>query len=372
MGLKILMLEDNATDTDLIKRQLRRDKLDFETQCVYTREQYINAIDGFNPDIILSDNSLPGFDSQRALEIAQEKKPGTPFIVVTGSMSEEYAAACIKYGADDYILKDSLTRLTSAIKSSLERRKLKTENVIIRQLNNEIKKKNDELIDLNNEKNRFVSMVSHDLQNEVAPMMQSLRSLENISIGTKLAQQEPLKRLHYSTLKMGSLISEFLTVSDIEKGNTQPSYSLVNIGKMVEEIGKEYQYSITRKNIKLNYMNKCRDIFIHTDTRYVEIIINNLISNAIKYSYRDSEIDIRTCKTKGKYVFEVKDYGVGIPASDMTKLYGEFQKLTPKPTAGEPSNGLGLSIVKSLSDTLKATIECKSIEGKGTTFTVIF
>src|ERR1700722_12559347 len=104
MPLKILMLEDNATDADLIKRQLRRDKLEFETECVSTKEQYIKAIDGFNPDVILSDNSLPGFDSYRALEIAQEKKPGTPFIVVTGSMSEEYAVACMKYGADDYIL----------------------------------------------------------------------------------------------------------------------------------------------------------------------------------------------------------------------------------------------------------------------------
>ncbi|HXB12598.1 MAG TPA: hybrid sensor histidine kinase/response regulator [Bacteroidia bacterium] len=372
MGLKILMLEDDATDADLITRQLRRDGLDFEAECVSTKERYLKAMDEFSPDVILSDNSLPGFDSHRALEIAKEKKPGVPFIVVTGSMSEEYAVSCIKQGADDYILKNSLTRLTSAIKGSLEREKLKTENNVIRQLNNEIRRKNEELVDLSNEKNKFVSMVSHDLQNEVAPMMQALRSLENVSGGSNQNQQSPLKKLHFSTLKMGSLISEFLTVSEIEKGNTHASYGLVNISRMVEEIVEGYEYSTAKKNIKLNYTSKCRDIFIHTDRRYAEIIISNLISNAIKYSQRESEIDIKTFKNKGKYNLEIRDYGVGIPASDMPNLYGQFQKLTPKPTAGEPSNGLGLSIVKGLVDALNASIKCKSIEGKGTTFTVTF
>src|ERR1700722_8989462 len=138
MPLKILMLEDNAVDADLIIRQLHNDKLEFESEVVVTKGEYIIALDEFNPDIILSDHSLPQFDSLSALAIAKEKKPGIPFIIVTGSVSEEYAVTCMKSGADDYILKDSLTRLTSAIKSSLEIEKLKTENVLIKELNNEI------------------------------------------------------------------------------------------------------------------------------------------------------------------------------------------------------------------------------------------
>jgi two-component system, sensor histidine kinase and response regulator len=102
------------------------------------------------------------------------------------------------------------------------------------------------------------------------------------------------------------------------------------------------------------------------------IIIDNLISNAIKYSPKGSAIDIKTNKTGDKYSFEIKDHGLGIPASDMAKLYGRFQKLTARPTGGEPSNGLGLSIVKDLVDALKGTIECISKEGKGTTFIVKF
>jgi len=147
MNLKVLLLEDSETDADLITRQLTRDKLNITAARVDTRDEFVNSITTFKPDIILSDHSLPQFNSLAALEIAQRELPNVPFILVTGTVSEEFAVACIKAGADDYILKSNLARLSSSIKHSLEKRNLETENIIIKRLNAEIKEKNKDITD---------------------------------------------------------------------------------------------------------------------------------------------------------------------------------------------------------------------------------
>ena len=143
------MLEDFIEDADLIERQLTRDKVRFISQRVDTRDEFESAIKQFRPDVILSDHSLPQFNSIAALKIAKEEMPNVPFILVTGSVSEEYAVSCMKAGADDYILKTNLSRLPAAIETSLQKHKLEEENIIIKRLNAEIEKKNSELDYLN-------------------------------------------------------------------------------------------------------------------------------------------------------------------------------------------------------------------------------
>jgi signal transduction histidine kinase len=371
-GLKILMLEDVETDADLIQRQLTRDKLKFTTERVDEEQEFIDALGSFKPDIILSDHAMPQFNSMAALQIAQKLAPKVPFILVTGSVSEEFAVNCIKSGADDYILKSNLVRLPNAIRASLEKRHLENENTIIRNLNIEIEKKNEELNYMNQEKDRFVGIVSHDLQNGISAMMLTLSMLEKDTSSINEKQWNYIKRLHRSTANMYKLLSDFLTVNRIQRGVIEPLYSLVNLGNLVQDLVDGYEDVAARKNLKLNYKNSCEDAFFRTDMSYAGIIADNLISNAIKYSPRGKEIDIKVCKKGTWYMLEVKDYGPGIPEGDTAKLYGRFQKLSTKPTAGEPSNGLGLSIVKDLVDSLKAGIQCKSKVGQGTTFTVTF
>ena len=121
--LKILMLEDSAEDAEIIQRLLLKDKMNCEFCLVMDKRNYMKALDDFFPEIIISDHSMPSFDSSDALNIARQKLPGIPFIMVTGSVSEEFAANIIKQGADDYILKDRLTRLPTAIKAALVKRK---------------------------------------------------------------------------------------------------------------------------------------------------------------------------------------------------------------------------------------------------------
>ena len=125
--LKILMLEDSTEDAEMIQRLLRKEKMDCEYCHVMVKDEFLAALDNFAPEIILSDHSLPQFNSSKALTIAREKIPEIPFILVTGAVSEEFAAEIIKQGADDYILKDRMTRLPAAIKAAILKRMVSKE-----------------------------------------------------------------------------------------------------------------------------------------------------------------------------------------------------------------------------------------------------
>ena len=116
--LKILILEDSELDVELIRAKLKKE-FKFEDEVVYDREAFVLALDTFIPDIVLSDYSMPQFDGFEALKLMQDSGLKRPFIIITGAIDEETAVSCIKAGADDYLLKDRLTRLPAAIKQSI-------------------------------------------------------------------------------------------------------------------------------------------------------------------------------------------------------------------------------------------------------------
>jgi two-component system sensor histidine kinase NreB len=125
--LKILLLEDSSTDAEIIQRLLKKENREYEFRLVMSQKDFILELDRFRPGIILSDNSLPQFNATEALKIVRQHSLTIPFILVTGTVSDEFAANIIKSGADDYILKDRLVRLPAAIDAALKQRKAEKE-----------------------------------------------------------------------------------------------------------------------------------------------------------------------------------------------------------------------------------------------------
>lgn len=125
--LKILILEDSDTDAELAYRLLKKEMPPFEYKLVMDKHDFVKQLEEFQPDVILADNSLPQFNAAEALKMARSQLPHTPFIMVTGAVSEEFAAAIIKSGADDYILKNGIAKLPVAIETALQKRRAEKE-----------------------------------------------------------------------------------------------------------------------------------------------------------------------------------------------------------------------------------------------------
>jgi PAS domain S-box-containing protein len=125
--IRILIVEDLSTDVELARRVLKKENIEFIDQVVDSENAFQSALTGFSPHLIISDYSMPTFDGMRALLMARARAAYIPFIVLTGSMNEETAVACMKAGADDYVLKEKITRLPFAVREALEKVKVKTE-----------------------------------------------------------------------------------------------------------------------------------------------------------------------------------------------------------------------------------------------------
>lgn len=126
-SLRVLILEDVAADAELVQAELRRAAIPFIARCVDTRDAYMCCLSEFAPHIILSDFSMPSFDAMEALHLLKGTSDETPFILVTGSQSEEVAVRCMREGADDYILKSTLKRLPAALLNAVKKKEIERE-----------------------------------------------------------------------------------------------------------------------------------------------------------------------------------------------------------------------------------------------------
>src|SRR5688572_27845909 len=127
--LRILLIEDNPADADLITYELRHAGVDHEARCIAGKKEFLKELQKEPPDAIISDYSMPQFNALDALRLLQAQGIDVPFILVTGSQSEEVAVECIKEGADDYILKSSLKRLPTALLGSVQRKRAERDRV---------------------------------------------------------------------------------------------------------------------------------------------------------------------------------------------------------------------------------------------------
>jgi len=143
--IKILMLEDSPADAEFVTRLLLKANLVFDFVLVTNRKSFLDALNRGDPSVILADNSLPQFNARQALEIVRNRSLYIPFIMVTGTVSEEFAADIIKLGADDYILKDRMERLPSAIRSAIKHKKAEQQN---QEAIEEIKRSNERFLTL--------------------------------------------------------------------------------------------------------------------------------------------------------------------------------------------------------------------------------
>lgn len=229
---------------------------------------------------------------------------------------------------------------------------------------------NEELEQLNMEKDSLVNIVAHDLK---SPLNKVGGLIEAMSMSGELnGQQEKLAGMIRRVVGDGErLVRDLLDISYAEQVSPQEK-SEFDLAELLKEIVDVHQKSAARKQIQIQFESQSDKLPVKSERDSIARIFDNLLSNAIKYSPMDSNIWIKTGKDEEQVYMEVRDEGPGISAEDQAKMFKKFQKLSARPTAGESSNGLGLAIVKILTNRLKGRIQVESDLGKGARFRVVF
>ncbi len=241
---------------------------------------------------------------------------------------------------------------------------------IYRLKNIELANANRELTRLNKEKNDFLTVVAHDLKNPLAGISIAISLMYEYRKSMTEEQQNDQFRIILRTVdSMKDLIVKLLDINALESGKVNIAHEPIIIEDLVRDIIEEYQSRTKAKNIHIiHFVND--NLSIMTDRRCLKEILDNLLSNAIKFSSQGQRIYIRAQAVNNNISISIRDEGPGISDKDLTKLFTKFSRLGSKPTSGESSTGLGLFIVKKLTELLGGHIRCDSVVGEGSTFTV--
>jgi PAS domain S-box-containing protein len=231
-----------------------------------------------------------------------------------------------------------------------------------------------ELSDLNREKDEFMGIAAHDLKNPLSAIKLSAeRILMHHERGTHSFIPSIANTINLASERMLSIIQNLLELNRIESGNFPLTMTALPSTKIEQFIG-EYHERASEKGITL-VSSVQESLRIKADENAMQHIVENLLSNAIKYSPEWKTVTVRLTKeisAQGTKVarFQVKDEGAGLTEEDQKRLFVKFARLSTRPTAGEHSTGLGLSIVKTLVELQHGRVWCESIHGMGATFIV--
>jgi len=239
-----------------------------------------------------------------------------------------------------------------------------------------IAEKNKHLVRLNQDKNEFLGIVAHDLKNPLQAIQGSAELIEMTLQEEKLQSKQELfeftQMISISVERMFNLITNLLDVNAIESGKVKIDLQKQDILPILQRIVDEYRKKAEPKQLKLHIDLPKNECYAYIDRNSLHQVLDNLVSNAVKYSHFGKNIYIQVSVQASQLLIKIKDEGPGLSQADQNKLFGKFARLTPKPTGNEHSTGLGLFIVKKLVEAMKGQIWCESQEGYGSTFIVVF
>ena len=393
--LRILILEDNQNDADLLNRELNKSGLSFTSETVQTREKFEHALEHFAPDLIISDYSLPSFDAVTAFDIKQNKCPHIPFIIVSGIIGEENAVELIKKGVTDYAPKDKLFTLPQKINRALKETEERKEKEIIAEklkiqaaalivanedllhLNQNLEKRvfertcalenlNLELKSLSLSKDKFLSVISHDLRNPLTAILLASNILSHEMEDEIFKRVQPFaKIINQSSHNILDQLNELVDWAITQQEKTILNAERLHLAGTINQSFELIKVNATQKNVVLE--NKVPDdIYVKADALMLRSILQNLITNAIKFSAEGGLVSVMAELKDNMVEIGVIDRGIGMDANISANLFQEFNTATAPGTNNEKGSGIGLKLVKDFVTQNCGTLRVESEIKKGT------
>jgi signal transduction histidine kinase len=364
--IELLAKEKTLQNYSLKNEQLKKEKVIQDLQLV--NQKYETEKKDREIDILHKNREIQALALKQQILEQQEKEKAISLLEKEKKLS---LLELQKADAQRYILIIavvlSILVLALVIRSYIQARKAK-EKIALK--NAEIEENNLKLKDLNQEKNRLIRIVAHDLRNPLTSAITLTGILKSIEKDLPEEYSHSIQLLRKSLLRMQDMIVKILDIKSIDQEKINLEIEAVNPGKIIGHVIDLFREKAKNKNITIH--SEFLELYILADRNFLIQIFENLLSNAIKFSKPGSHVYLKVSDYADKCRIMVKDEGPGFSEHDQALMFTEYQKLSAKPTGGEKSNGLGLSIVKKYIDAMNGRIWCESIKGQGATFTLEF
>lgn len=351
--LKVLCLEDASKDAELLKEILTDEGFMIDMDVAEDEEIFTSCLITTSYDIILADYTLPGYNASEALKLAKSLQPKTPFICISGTIGEDKAVELVKQGATDYVLKDRLGRLVFAVNRAINdaakqeqwetaQEKLRDKDIIEQQ--------NEELKILNATKDKFFSIIAHDLRNPFNSIVGFSQMLMTQVHQMDKEKIERMARIIHEASKMAlDLLMNLIEWSLSQSGKIEFYPEDVHLAEVVKEIEPLYASTASQKKIEVKTKIP-QQLTVFADRVLLGTVIRNLISNAIKFTHTGGKVVISATEQDKNVVFSVADTGIGISPDRIEKLFRIDKSFSTEGTNNEKGTGLGLILCKEFID----------------------
>ena len=391
---KVLVVDDEESVVVTIKAILQLDGYDVATST--SGMQARKMVREVEYDLVLTDLRLEDGDGLDVLKAVRESYPETVTIMLTGYASLESAIQALRAGAYDYLVKPSeVEELRATVARGIERRRLGQElrvrlaelaelNASLQQrideATAELKERYEQLKELDRMKSQFLSIASHELKTPITAisgfLQVALRRVRRMSEGEAPVPvadglrgiTEQLEVVYRQTGKLARLVDELLDVSRIQTGRIEFRYGDVDLSELATEVATRMQLSTTAHEISVRHNSQS---VVTADRDHLEQVLNNLVTNAIKYSPSGGAINIEVRPDDGGVRLSVTDEGIGIPEKELEAIFGLFYRSPDRAARDAAGMGLGLYISKEIVVRHGGRIWAESAGTKGSTLNVV-
>ncbi len=364
---KILVVEDDTFTRDLLQQELQ--DLGYETSFLRDGKDALKAVQSLVPDLVLLDVMMPGVDGYSVCRTLRKdpQSANIPIIFITAKSAKGDIVKGLHLGANDYVTKPiDMQILAARVEAQLR----------VKRLMDRIDAQNKELEILNTKIKEFLGMASHDLRTPTSVIkLVSSTLLDDAAGPLNESQKSLLQKVYAQTQYMSTLLDDLLNYAHIESGKIVMHSRPEDLNALLKGNLSALTFLAEKKEIHLSLEPApgLPPIMLDRD-RFTEII-DNLVSNAIKFTPKGGDIRVKTASESngsGRWAcIMVSDTGRGIPASQLQQIFERFGKAEGKrPGSEERSTGLGLSIAKRLTELHGGKLDVQSKEGKGSCFTV--
>ena len=364
---RVLVVDDIPKNLQVVGAMLRSDG--YELMAATSGAQALEGVRVQVPDLILLDLMMPEMDG---LEVCRRFKAdpavrNIPIIFLTASNEMEHLVQGFEAGAVDYITKPfNAPELLARVRTHLELRHAR-----------------ERLKEMNDEKNEFMGIAAHDLRNPLSAIQGYAEMMVEDADALARGEVKDLKacaaeldgngrKIGAAAKRMVEMVQNLLDANRIERGEMKLNLAPTDLAPVLNAVIETQRPHATAKQQTLHLESDSTSALVLVDSSITVQVLENLVSNAVKYSPPGKNIFVRLKNHPSLARIEVQDEGPGLSAEDQKKLFGKFARLSAKPTGGEHSTGLGLSIVKKMVEAMNGKVWCDSELGRGATFIVEF